>query len=127
MNASGWFSFIISSTRIIWPVLLMGSHSVNPSTIPSTIIFNVSIKLITFSPYHIASSLAIHCMCYFFILYLPVQRPLSDILNLPVDGSYALLLQKTVGSAEGPAAEKSPGGRQGAGMGGFQNQMLGIV
>ena len=50
LNASGWFSLMISSTSIICPVLLMGSHSVNPSTIPNTIIFNTSTKVIN-SPY----------------------------------------------------------------------------
>lgn len=31
-----------SSTKIIWPVLLMGNHSVTPSTIPKIIAFKIS-------------------------------------------------------------------------------------
>ena len=37
-------SVINSSTRIICPVLLIGSHSVIPSTIPRKITFKISIK-----------------------------------------------------------------------------------
>ena len=34
----------------MWPVLLIGSHSVKPSTTPNTTIFRNSIKLLIFTP-----------------------------------------------------------------------------
>lgn len=45
------FSLINSSTRIMWPVLLIGSHSVMPSTIPSRITFNHSMMFIRYVPF----------------------------------------------------------------------------
>ena len=46
------------------------------------------------------------------------------ILNLPVNRSKAVLCQKCIGLAEGPAAEKSPGCGQGTWVGRFQYHML---
>ena len=44
LNASDCCSGQMASVRIRWPVLLMGSHSVMPSTMPSKMTFSHSIK-----------------------------------------------------------------------------------
>ena len=47
MKAFVTFSWMNSSTRIICPVLEMGSHSVSPSTMPRITVFNNSISVIS--------------------------------------------------------------------------------
>lgn len=44
-NESDTSSFKNSSTRIIWPVLDMGSHSVTPSTKPMKSAFSISMSM----------------------------------------------------------------------------------
>ena len=46
LKRSLMFSVRNSSTSSMWPVLLIGSHSVIPSTIPRKIAFKISIKSI---------------------------------------------------------------------------------
>ena len=45
LKASLMFRVRNSSTNSMWPVLLMGSHSVTPSTMPRKITFRISVKL----------------------------------------------------------------------------------
>ena len=45
LKASLMFRVRNSSTNSMWPVLLMGSHSVMPSTMPRKMTFRISVKL----------------------------------------------------------------------------------
>ena len=47
MNCFDTCNLMNSSTRIIWPVLETGSHSVSPSTTPSSTVFNRSAKVMS--------------------------------------------------------------------------------
>ena len=53
----GWDAFVgflqglVIALVYLWPVLLIGSHSVMPSTIPSRITFNHSMMFIRYVPF----------------------------------------------------------------------------